>query len=288
MRFIAAFKSGLCLLLAVAVQSGSAMTLYMSMDEDDGHAYIIANDAMLKAEDAVKIRRFLNIQAIRAMPTAIFITSPGGFGELMSQFAKAIVEPSNELYRKHGLFNLLIVNDECSSACVILMSQITNTRNHEALKMMVAVDAKFGFHSPVEMRNGMFTNIRDQIERETRIRLQIGLLAAAGVNPEWLKKNDEMLRSSEMTFLTGAQLCAGNSNILSEESCVSGVNDLGTLARNRLNLAVDAMKSARVRPNSRGTQRPSPLKPKKPVASKTIPKPKPKPVKRSGAGFVSF
>ena len=277
MRLIVALKSGLCLLLAVAVQTGSAMTLYMSTDDDDGHAYIIANDAMLKVEDALKIRRFLNQQAMRALPTAIFISSPGGFGELMSQFAKAIIEPSNELYRKHGLYNLVIVNDECSSACVILMSHITNSRNHDALKMMVASDAKFGFHSPVEVRNGVVMTIRDQIERESRIRIQIELLASAGVNPDWLQKNGYLMRSSNMTFLKGAQLCTSNSNILPEESCVSEANDLGALARLQLNLAVDAMKAARKAQRLRKS--PKTAAPSKKPAQ---PKAKQKPAKRAG------
>ncbi len=275
MRFLWALKTGLCLLLAVAVQAGSAMNLYLSKDEDDGHAYVIANGAMLKADDAVKIRKFLNVQAVRGIPTAIFITSPGGFGELMSQFAKAIVEPSNELYHKHSLFNLIIVNDECSSACVILMSHLTSTLNQNALKMMVAPDAKFGFHSPVEMRDGAAVSILDQIERETRIRIQIGLLTAAGVNPDWLKKNEEILRSQRMTFMTGAQLCTGDSYVLTRESCVYGKNDLGTFATHRLNLAIQAAKAARAAMTPRATSHPvPPQRTKKPV----------EPTKRAGNG----
>lgn len=281
MRFLWPLKTGLCLLLAVAVQAGSAMNLYLSKDEDDGHAYVIANGAMLKADDAVKIRKFLNVQAVRGIPTAIFITSPGGFGELMSQFAKAIVEPSNELYHKHSLFNLIIVNEECSSACVILMSHLTSTRNQNALKMMVAPDAKFGFHSPVEMRDGAVVSILDQIERETRIRTQIRLLTAAGVNPEWLKKNEDVLRSQNMTFMTGDQLCTGDSYILTRESCVYGKNDLGALASSRLNISIQDAEAARLAITPRTKSNPvPPQRTKKPAP----PKNPVEPTKRAGNG----
>jgi hypothetical protein len=238
MRYASALKTAIVLLLALAAHSGSAMTLYFSQDDDDGHAYVIANDAMLKESDAQKIRRFLDQQAARGVPTAIFLSSPGGFGELMASYAKAIVEPSNELLRRHNLYNILVVNDECSSACVILMSHVTNSRNPKALKMMIAPDSKFGFHSPVDMQNGSIVSIRDQAEREARIRIQIGLLAAGGVKEDWLKRNEALLRSARMTFVNGSQLCMDSSGILPQDSCVYGVADLGALAKSQLNSAV--------------------------------------------------
>lgn len=238
MRYASALKTAIVLFLALAAQTGSAMTLYFSQDDDDGHAYIIANDAMLKESDASKMRKFLDQQAERGVPTAIFLSSPGGFGELMASYAKALVEPSNELLRRHNLYNILVVNDECSSACVILMSHITNTRNPKALKMMIAPDSKFGFHSPVDMQNGSIVSIRDQAEREARIRIQIGLLAAGGVKEDWLKRNEPLLRSATMTFVNGSQLCLDSSGILPQDSCVYGVADLGALAKSQLNSAV--------------------------------------------------
>lgn len=238
MRLMSLITSGIALLMALASLPSHAMTLYLSEEEDEGQAYIIANDAMLKAEDAAKIQRFLNTQASKGIPTAIFITSPGGFGELMAMYARAIVEPSNELYRRHKLFNIVVVNEECSSACVILMGNMTTTRDPKALKIMVAPDAKFGFHSPVDVKNGAVTNIRDQAEREARIRIQIDLLAKAGVSSDWLTKNENLLRGAKMTFLSGQKLCMDEANIVPNDSCVQGVADLGTLARNQLSSAI--------------------------------------------------
>jgi|GEM_PF-5518689 len=238
MRFLSALTTGFCLLITLTAQPSHAMTLYFSDEIEDGQAYIIANDAMLKEEDATKIRRFLSAQAIKGVPTAIFITSPGGFGELMASYAKAILEPSGELFRRHKLFNIVIVNEECSSACVILMSHLTNGHNPRALKFMVDPLAKFGFHSPVDMRDGAVVSFKDQAEREVRIAIQLSLLANGGVNPDWLRRNETLLRDSKMTFLTGLQLCVDRAGIIPADSCVQGGGDLSTMARNQLKSAL--------------------------------------------------
>jgi len=245
MRARPAFITWIGLLLALLMPRAQALTLYMGQDSSDSYAYLIANDVMLEVEDAHRMRRFLSQQSKKGLPTVIFLTSQGGYAELMGDYARAMIEPSNDLYRRRGLFNIVVVNEECSSACIILMSQLTSRRDAASLKIMVLPEAKFGFHSPVEVVNGRVREIRDLTERELRIKKQVDLMIDGGVNAKWLEANDALVRSFGMTYLSGQQLCADGSNILPADSCVQGTNDLATLAANQMNSAILLAQGAR-------------------------------------------
>ncbi len=241
-------KNASVLVFALATQLGHAMNIYTSQNDGEDYSYIIANDAMLSSTDATKIRRFLTQQATRGIPSAIYITSPGGFAELMSTFAKAIIEPSNQLFAKNGLRNIVVINEECSSACVILMGHLTNARDERALKILVHPEAKFGFHSPVTVNNGAVTAIADEKEQEKRIKIQIDSLHESGVNPEWLAANEALFRSSEMKFLSGQNLCKASVGIVPSEACDAGAKDLSELVRAELSAVTPKVRRVVTKP----------------------------------------
>lgn len=211
----------------------AAMDISGSFDRADGYATLIANDALMYEEDAAKIRKFLSTHAAAGRPTAIFLTSQGGYAELAEMFADAIVDPSNQLNARTGLRNVLIINDECSSGCAIMTAAITSKYDPAALKIVIAPATKFEFHSPVELvpekpgsNKMVLVPYRDPKERQRRIEIQISHLRQFGVNPQWLSDNEQMFYDSKMVRFSGKQLCEQNSMIIPPTSCATSGSEL--------------------------------------------------------------
>lgn len=210
-----------------------AMDISGSFDRADGYATLIANDAIDSEDDAVKIRTFLTSQASAGRPTAIFLTSQGGYAELAESVADAIIDPSNHLYGRTGMRNVLIINEECSSGCAIVTAALTSKYDAAALKIVVSPEAKFEFHSPVEVvpekpgsKKLIVVPYRDLKERQRRIDIQLTFLRQFGVNPEWLIANENVFHQFERTKFSGQDLCEQKSRIIPSSSCTKTANEI--------------------------------------------------------------
>lgn len=202
----------------------SAMEIFTSDANDFG--YIMA-DGVLDEQDINGIGNLMENFSKRGKPSVILLTSPGGVLEFTPDIAERIVEEANEFYMSHHRPALLVINSECSSACTVMMANITKHRNPSALEIWVTPGATFGFHSPVNKPKGGRTSaIADLAEREFRSKKQLNYLTEAGVNPAWLSANLKMFYNAKMTDLTGRQLCEEKAMVIPPDSCLPNDNDV--------------------------------------------------------------
>lgn len=204
----------------------SALKIYVTDETEGGEInvnfdYLIANGELVE-KDVKEIRTTLEKRAKLGRRTVILLSSPGGYLEMLPDLTNAILDPSNQLYKKTKLSNFLVVNVVCSSACAALMANITNKRDPNALKIFVSNNAAFGFHSPVDKnKKGVAVPIKDQKDREAAIKKQLDFLKKAGVSPDWLRNNESLFRQNKLTDLTGKKLCEDKSLIIPADSCVT-------------------------------------------------------------------
>ncbi len=205
-------------------QTSVALELFYS-EEDNGFTYLTANGPLV-TNDAARIKALLRKSRKSNRATAILLTSPGGFLEVTPAIAQAIVDESNHLQRLTSRHNLLVINEECSSACTALMAAITKRHNPQSLKIWVTPDARFGFHSPVEPHDGKMSEIRDENERTSRTKKQLDYYTDFGVSAQWLSTYKSVFMHSEITEFSALKLCSEQSRIIPPSSCLDDNNDV--------------------------------------------------------------
>lgn len=211
-------------LLLIGGARGSAMDLTLS--EDRGFSYLIANEAIMDKIDVETFSAMLKGQAEKGEATAILLTSPGGALELATEIARVIIDASNELYARHGRANLIVINEECSSACAILMAAITQSRDAKSLEVYVTPDAEFGVHSPVDIVDGKAVPIADKKKREADIKKQLDTLRGFGVSSKWLDANKHFFERSKMKMFRAKDLCRDKAGIIPANSCLKKNEDV--------------------------------------------------------------
>lgn len=238
--------------LTAAAWSAAALEFYPSVEEE-GYAYLIANGTIMRGAlnssentDAQILANHLRDNTRMNRPTALFLTIYGGVGEWTGAVADSIINASNELHSRSGLYNIVVVNEQCDSACGILLAHLTSRRNPLSLKIIAAANAKFGFHRPSDViinKRGQpeVREIQDPITLEKKIRVQLDLLSAAGVDANWLAANESLFRTGskgKLNELTAQQLCDQKSKIIPNDSCVPANQDTVELASSQLKSAV--------------------------------------------------
>ncbi len=221
------------LLLCLFVSSVQGFAMDLTLSEDEGFDYLIANDAITSEKDVKQFRKIMESQVKKGAPTSILLTSPGGALELAVQIADIIVEQSQALFAKTERYNLIIINEECSSACAILMAKVTNAHNPQALRIYVMAHAKFGFHAPQEFKKGKVRPIKDNERRKTQVQTQVDALLAAGASPEWLAAHRDLFEKDEMTDIEAAALCSLKAGIIPADSCLADVEEDVTVITER-------------------------------------------------------
>lgn len=207
--------------------AASAMEIYPSDENDFG---VIIAEGVLQESDVKGIGNLIQKFSSKGKPSVIFLTSPGGVLEYTPDIADRIVEEANKFYFANHRPLLLVVNSECSSACAVLMANLTKFRNRWALEIWVTPSATFGFHSPVDKsKGGKISAIADLAEREFRSKKQLNYLTDAGVSPSWLSANLKMFYNAKMTDLTARQLCQENSMVIPPDSCLPDDRDVNPL-----------------------------------------------------------
>lgn len=209
----------------------SAMEIYDS--EDEGFNYIMA-DGEINTRDAKTLKLRLSKHTTDGLPSAIFFSSPGGILEMTPNIANVIISESNRLFQETGKYNIFVINSECSSACTVLTTILTNKRDPRALKIWVTPGSTFGFHSPVEKKKNAVAEIADVGEREAKIRKQLSYYQNNGIDPVWLQNNELIFKNSEMTDFTAQQLCSDRSLVIPTDSCLPTDADVVPLVENIL------------------------------------------------------
>lgn len=216
-----------CLLIC-AGRSASAMTAQLSDGEDDDDRnfnYLMLED-IIEPGDEERVTALLDQQFEQKRRTAMVLTSPGGALEEVEYLAQAIIDGADRYYEKYHASTFLIINQECSSACNILTATLTRDRDPKALEIFVAGKAKFGFHSPVQVNDGQITQIKDPDERRARRKKMLDTYRAAGVSPQWMKKNNEFFLSIKLSEVMGLDLCRAKAGIIPSGSCYSDKLDI--------------------------------------------------------------
>lgn len=206
-----------------------ATAMDFTLSEDQGFDYLIANEEFIYESDAPDLKKILEAQVKRGAPTAILLTSPGGALEIAEEMAKIILENSNRLLKETKHYNMIVINEECSSACAILMAAITSKRDPKALKIFVTSNAKFGFHAPQELVDGKVKPIKDRRKRLTLIEKQRDALIKHKVPESWIEKHESAFVKDKMTNLKASTLCSEKSGIIPSDSCVNTDEDVTVL-----------------------------------------------------------
>jgi len=194
-------------------------------DEDRRFNYLMLEDG-IQPNDEARVKALLEKQFKRKRRTAILLTSPGGALEAVELVSKAIVDGSNRFFQKYRTSTFLIINQECSSACNILTARLTKDRDPKALEIYVAAEAKFGFHSPVQLSGAKITPIKDTEERRARREKMLDAYRAAGVSKSWLEKHDDFFLSIKLSEVRGAELCRQKAGIIPAGSCYDDKLDI--------------------------------------------------------------
>lgn len=197
----------------------AAMQFFESNSEYGDFGYVIANGE-LTDKDAANLRRLLERRARNGKPTAIMLTSHGGTLESIARIGRVIVESSNLLCDRYRRRNIIVINEECSSACAALTTWLTYNHNPETLEFMVSPTARFGFHSPVDKSETGVRAIRDYQEREDAIARQIRFFRENGIDLDWIENNIQVFRQSKMKTFTAKQLCETASKVIPSDSCL--------------------------------------------------------------------
>jgi hypothetical protein len=219
-----------CCALLVALFSGqaSAIQLQLSDESEQGefkvnYDYLFA-EGEIEKKDPAAFRKILNARAAKGKRTVILLSSPGGILEVTPDLAAAILEPSQKLWKAKHFGNILVINDECSSACAALLTVLT-AKHGDALQIIVDSKATFGFHSPVDKKNGKVVAIKDTHDREKAIQKQIGFFRKHGASSGWMNDHKDYFTSSQMTEVSGGKLCEEKSMIVPPNSCLSDENE---------------------------------------------------------------
>lgn len=223
------FRLACCaLLFALFSVRASAVQLQLSDESEQGefkvnYDYLFA-EGEIEKKDPSAFRKILNGRAAKGKRTVILFSSPGGILEVTPELAAAILEPSQKLWKEKRLNNILVINDECSSACAALMTVLTAKRG-DALQILIDSKATFGFHSPVDKKNGKVTAIKDPHDRERAIQKQIDFFRKNGASASWMADHKDYFTSAQMTEIRGGQLCEEKSMIVPPNSCLSDENE---------------------------------------------------------------
>lgn len=214
-----------------------AMNIQLSHNEDDEDADELALDSnhrFLFAEgvivpgDSITLKAALDQQYLEKKRTVILITSDGGVLEEIDSVRHTILAEAKEFYRKYGEKMVVMVNLQCSSACNILMSGLTQGAAEANLEIHVANSARFGFHSPVEVYKNRTRAIRSKKKFEAQLAKMLRAYRSYGVSHAWLNSQGAVLRNPKMTEIPAQKLCAAKAGIIPADSCYddSGNRDI--------------------------------------------------------------
>jgi hypothetical protein len=241
-----------------------AMQIYPSPADEGGFSYLIA-DGIIDMKDIGRFRAELNKNAARGIPTAILLTSPGGVLEATDPLSQVILNASHTLFTRYGLFNMIVINEECDSACTVLTSYLSNKRDPRSLQIFATPAAVFGLHSPVVGRYNS-GDIQDPEERAEKIAALISAYLVAGVNPTWLANNNILFQTARMTDRSARQLCDQDSRIIPADSCLSNDGDVLPFIAGRMRIALQARAAVRKK-NSAPHPRRKPTPKKRPTVA---------------------
>lgn len=214
--------------------SAHATAMDLTLSEDQGFDYLIANEEFIHESDVSALRKILEAQRKRGAPTAILLTSTGGALELAEQMAKIILDNSDQLFKQTKRHNLIVINEECSSACAILMAAITKGRDPKSLKIFVTANANFSFHAPQDIVDGKVTPIKDRRKRLQLIEKQRATLIKYKVPEAWIEKHESAFVRDQITTLKASLLCVEKSGIIPSDSCVKEEQDVTALVERNI------------------------------------------------------
>jgi hypothetical protein len=221
---------GLVLFLSLNMFSGRAGALDVYPNREKTYTYVIANGAIVDG-DVVKLRLILDDDLKRKSPTVIYLSSQGGALDYASDIAALILSDSQKLYQATRQANMVVINDECSSACAVLMTILTGKRDPHSLVIMVTPSSKFGLHAGAKgwMKANTFIEDKTPGAQEAAMAEQIKALRDNGINPEWMAKRIEYFQKRDMTPLTAQHLCSENVMIIPPDSCLPNDGDVTPL-----------------------------------------------------------
>ncbi|NJL25246.1 MAG: hypothetical protein HC902_08740 [Calothrix sp. SM1_5_4] len=222
----------LVLLLAPPVPSG-ALELFSSREK--GFAYLVLN-GIIEPADVTQVKAALDFNLKKRTPTAILLTSTGGQLAASEDLADILMHSAERFYRRYQRPTLLVINEECSSACAVVTALITKWRDPRSLILMVTPSSIFGLHAGASGRmvKGRFIEDKDPKARRRAILEQIQALRDADVNREWLAHNDSLFHRRGVTPLKAAQLCRQKTGIIPADSCLRDDADVIPLIQERL------------------------------------------------------
>lgn len=232
-RFV---KIGIALFLTVSAPLVRALDIYETPpDEGTNFAYLIVN-GIIERNDSRKLAHLLEKYNKRGTSVAILLTSPGGGLEETPLIASAVLKSSQALYQKFGGHNVVAINEECSSACNILVAQLTHGMEPDTLEILATNSSRWGFHSPV-LRRGLHTvAIADVKELERQAAKELSYYRDAGVNTSWLESHNDVFHAAQVVYYAAEKLCTDDEGILPPPSCVPD-QDITELVSSRFKLA---------------------------------------------------
>lgn len=221
------------ILLVISVQKAHSMDLFPS--PEGGTVFLIAN-GVITPKDHHKIEAIFKRNTDRGMPTVLLLTSLGGVMESIEGIASVILDYSNQLWAKSHLPNYVVINEECDSACNILMTYLTNKRVPEHLQILVTPDSSFGFHSPVAGFHNPAA-IRDATERFDAIKRQIDEYRKAGMDEGWLHAHASIFQQPEVIMIPAKRLCLEHSRVIPPDACLPDNRDVIPIVTTRIKKA---------------------------------------------------
>jgi hypothetical protein len=159
-----------------------------------------------------------NLQSNRR--TAILFSSNGGRIESNSLAADVIINFADQFYAKNKTTTVLIVQQECSSACTMFLAFLHRFSNSQSLEIVLANETELYFHGPREQRDGHFVSMARGHSFEVYRSTVYAAYLNSGVNPKWLRANHELFDNpnAERMFL-GRDICSSGSNIVDPKAC---------------------------------------------------------------------
>jgi hypothetical protein len=219
------FRCLITIVLGFASVANAQTSTVQELDVDDSSISMISVSGVLDAKVARKLKNKLLTKFKSHTRTAILVNSNGGVLEQVGQVGDSIIQFANAFYNSYGLTTIVVLHQECSSACTLLAAHLKRFHNPTSLEILASQNTEFTFHGPRQIKKGRFVPFSNPLEFEKASSILYAAYLNVGISARWLEASKTILLDPEAeATVTAAQLCKSNVGFLPPKSCVKEEN----------------------------------------------------------------
>lgn len=165
-------------------------------------------------------------ECINGKPLVVYVTSKGGYIDKIDEFLRDFRPLMIEAKEKSGVTPVVVVKDECSSACIPILSGLNRMMRERTVHLIVDRKAYIGFHGcsdEVKVKKetqGVTTTEIHLVFTEAGTQRYLQYLEDYGGSREWIERHANLFKTSDVKYFKPDDSEITQSQIISDAQII--------------------------------------------------------------------